>query len=67
MFNDELMLDNISRPQLVAMCRYMGVQHYGNDNLLRFQLRNRVRQLKKDDQVGIVKPVDENCCVIYFI
>nr|CCA15173.1 LETM1 and EFhand domaincontaining protein 1 putative [Albugo laibachii Nc14] len=58
MFNDELMLDNISRPQLVAMCRYMGVQHYGNDNLLRFQLRNRLRQLKKDDQDIIWEGLD---------
>ncbi|TYZ64986.1 hypothetical protein PybrP1_005778 [[Pythium] brassicae (nom. inval.)] len=58
LFNDELMLDNISRPQLVAMCRYMGVQHYGNDNLLRFQLRNKVRQLKKDDQDIIWEGLD---------
>ncbi|TMW64816.1 hypothetical protein Poli38472_008983 [Pythium oligandrum] len=58
LFNDELMLDNISRPQLVAMCRYMGVQPYGNDNFLRFQLRNRVRQLKKDDQDIIWEGLD---------
>ncbi|KAG7402085.1 hypothetical protein PHYBOEH_007299 [Phytophthora boehmeriae] len=58
MFNDELMLDNISRPQLVGMCRFMGVQHYGNDNLLRFQLRNRIRQLKKDDQDIIWEGLD---------
>ncbi|KAE8992418.1 hypothetical protein PF011_g17557 [Phytophthora fragariae] len=58
LFNDELMLDNISRPQLVGMCRYMGVQHYGNDNLLRFQLRNRIRQLKKDDQDIIWEGLD---------
>ncbi|DAZ95608.1 TPA: hypothetical protein N0F65_000091 [Lagenidium giganteum] len=58
MFNDELMLDNVSRPQLVAMCRYMGVQHYGNDNFLRFQLRNRIRQLKKDDQDIIWEGLD---------
>lgn len=58
LFNDELMLDNVSRPQLVAMCRYMNVQHYGNDNFLRFQLRNRVRQLKKDDQDIIWEGLD---------
>lgn len=50
LFNDELMLDNISRPQLVGMCRFMGMQPYGNDNFLRFQLRNKIRQLKSDDQ-----------------
>ncbi|KAF1777746.1 Letm1 ribosome-binding domain [Phytophthora cactorum] len=58
LFSDELMLDNISRPQLVGMCRFMGVQPYGNDNLLRFQLRNRIRQLKKDDQDIIWEGLD---------
>ncbi|CAK4070896.1 unnamed protein product [Aphanomyces euteiches] len=50
LFNDEITLDNISRPQLVGMCRYMGVNPYGNDNLLRFQLRMKIAALKKDDQ-----------------
>ena len=44
------MLDNISRPQLVGMCRFMGLPPYGNDNFLRFQLRNKIRSLKSDDQ-----------------
>ncbi|KAF0714362.1 hypothetical protein AaE_011591, partial [Aphanomyces astaci] len=50
LFNDEITLDNISRPQLVGMCRYMGVNPYGNDNFLRFQLRMKIAALKKDDQ-----------------
>ena len=58
LFNDELMLDNISRPQLVGMCRFMGLQPYGNDNFLRFQLRNKIRQLKKDDQEIIWEGLD---------
>ncbi|RQM26375.1 hypothetical protein B5M09_007957 [Aphanomyces astaci] len=53
LFNDEITLDNISRPQLVGMCRYMGVNPYGNDNFLRFQLRMKIAALKKDDQVAI--------------
>ncbi|RHY28787.1 hypothetical protein DYB32_005707 [Aphanomyces invadans] len=53
LFNDEITLDNISRPQLVGMCRYMGVNPYGNDNFLRFQLRMKIAALKKDDQVGL--------------
>ena len=52
LFRDELMLDNISRPQLVGMCRYMGLQPFGSDNFLRFQLRNKIRKLQKDDQVS---------------
>ncbi|OQR86782.1 LETM1 and EF-hand domain-containing protein 1 [Achlya hypogyna] len=58
LFNDEVTLDNISRPQLVGMCRYMGVNPYGNDNFLRFQLRMKIRALKKDDQEIIWEGLD---------
>ncbi|KAF0692329.1 Aste57867_16586 [Aphanomyces stellatus] len=58
LFNDEVTLDNISRPQLVGMCRYMGVNPYGNDNFLRFQLRMKIAALKKDDQQIIWEGLD---------
>ncbi|OQS07764.1 LETM1 and EF-hand domain-containing protein 1, partial [Thraustotheca clavata] len=58
LFNDEVTLDNISRPQLVGMCRYMNVNPYGNDNFLRFQLRMKIRALKKDDQEIIWEGLD---------
>ncbi|KAI7901415.1 LETM1-like protein-domain-containing protein [Cokeromyces recurvatus] len=50
-FEDELTLDNLSRPQLVSMCRYMNINAFGTDNFLRFQIRNRMRQIKADDRV----------------
>ena len=43
-------LDNMGRMQLINMCKYMGLAPYGNDNLLRFQLRHRIRLLRDDDQ-----------------
>ncbi|KAI8981888.1 LETM1-like protein-domain-containing protein [Mycotypha africana] len=49
-FEDELTLDNLSRPQLVSMCRYMNINAFGTDNFLRFQIRNRMRQIKADDK-----------------
>lgn len=58
LFNDELMLDNVSRPQLVGMSRFMGLQPYGNDHFLRFQLRSKIRDLKKDDQQIIWEGLD---------
>ncbi|CAO3676141.1 unnamed protein product [Rhizopus stolonifer] len=48
-FEDELTLDNLSRPQLVSICRYMNINAFGTDNFLRFQIRNRMRQIKIDD------------------
>ena len=50
-FKDDLTLDNLSRPQLVAMCRYLGLNTFGTDNLLRYHIRRRMRQMKRDDKV----------------
>lgn len=49
LFNDEITIDGAARPQLVAMCKYMGLSTYGNDPLLRFKLRSRLNTIKKDD------------------
>lgn len=51
LFNDELTLDNISRPRLVNMCKYMGMLPYGTDAYLRFMLRKRLQQIKNDDRL----------------
>ncbi|KAL8104485.1 uncharacterized protein LOC141677624 [Apium graveolens] len=51
LFNDELTLDNISRPRLVNMCKYMGITPYGTDAYLRFMLRKRLKSIKKDDKL----------------
>ena len=50
LFKDELTLANIARPQLVTMCRYMGLQPFGADTFLRFQLRTKLRSIKEDDR-----------------
>ncbi|KAF2281252.1 MRS7 family protein [Westerdykella ornata] len=49
-FKDDLTLDNLSRPQLVAICRYMNMTSFGTDNFLRYQIRVRMRQIKRDDR-----------------
>ncbi|KAK3138611.1 hypothetical protein QOZ80_5AG0371070 [Eleusine coracana subsp. coracana] len=51
LFNDELTLDNMSRPRLVSMCKYMGVQPFGTDNYLRFMLRKKLQDIKNDDKM----------------
>lgn len=50
LFQDELTLANISRPQLVSMCQYMNLPPYGADMFLRFQLRTKLRAIKEDDR-----------------
>lgn len=48
-FNDELTIDGAVRPQLVAMCKFLGISSYGHDIFLRFKLRSRLNAIKKDD------------------
>jgi len=50
-FKDELTLDNLKRSQIQAMCRFLEIVPYGPTQLLRYQLRNFVAQLKTDDRM----------------
>ncbi|XP_010526720.1 PREDICTED: LETM1 and EF-hand domain-containing protein 1, mitochondrial [Tarenaya hassleriana] len=58
LFNDELTLDNISRPRLVSMCKYMGISPFGTDSYLRYMLRKRLRRIKDDDKLIQAEGID---------
>ncbi|XP_062169604.1 uncharacterized protein LOC133875471 [Alnus glutinosa] len=56
LFNDELTLDNISRPRLLSMCKYMGIdtklfKFTFTDAYLRYMLRKRLQRIKADDRL----------------
>lgn len=57
-FRDDMTLDNLSRPQLVSMCRYMNLNTFGTDMMLRYQIRHRMRQIKRDDKAISFEGVD---------
>ncbi|KAI9823691.1 MAG: hypothetical protein M1826_007660 [Phylliscum demangeonii] len=57
-FKDDLTLDNLSRPQLVGMARYMNLNTFGTDMMLRYQIRHRMRQIKRDDRAISFEGVD---------
>ncbi|EXJ63527.1 uncharacterized protein A1O5_11288 [Cladophialophora psammophila CBS 110553] len=57
-FKDDLTLDNLSRPQLVGMCKYMNLNTFGTDAMLRYQIRHRMRQIKRDDKAISFEGVD---------
>ncbi|KAJ8113188.1 hypothetical protein ONZ43_g5210 [Nemania bipapillata] len=57
-FKDDLTLDNLSRPQLVSMCRYLNLNTFGTDTMLRYQIRHRMRQIKRDDKAISFEGVD---------
>lgn len=51
LFDDDLTLDNLTRPQLVSMCRYMQINAFGTDNYLRYQVRHKLNRIKRDDMI----------------
>lgn len=51
LFEDEITLDSLTRPQLIALCRVLELSTIGPNNLLRFQLRMKLRSLAADDKV----------------
>ncbi|KAG0124333.1 LETM1-like protein-domain-containing protein [Tuber indicum] len=57
-FRDDVTLDNLSRPQLVAMCRYMNLNTFGTDAMLRYNIRHKMRQIKRDDRAISYEGVD---------
>lgn len=57
-FKDDLTLDNLSRPQLVGIAKYMNLTTFGTDMMLRYQIRHRMRQIKRDDRAISFEGVD---------
>lgn len=51
LFEDEITLDSLSHEQLVACCKVLEVNTLGTSNLLRFQLRMKLRNLAADDRM----------------
>jgi LETM1 and EF-hand domain-containing protein 1 len=51
LFEDEITLDSLDRQQLLALCRVLEVGTIGTTNLLRFQLRMKLRNLAADDRM----------------
>lgn len=50
MFKNDQVLDNLSRPQLLAMAKYMSLRPFGTDTILRYQIRHRLLTIIKDDK-----------------
>lgn len=57
-FEDEITLDSLSRQQLTALCRVLDINPMGTTNLLRFQIRMRLRSLAADDKMIMKEGID---------
>ncbi|CAI0459950.1 unnamed protein product [Linum tenue] len=51
LFNYDLALDYISRARLANMCMFMGIRPFGTSSYLRFKLRRRLQNIRKDDRM----------------
>ncbi|CCF57785.1 hypothetical protein KAFR_0D01390 [Kazachstania africana CBS 2517] len=51
MFKSDIVLDNLSRPQLTAMSKFMSLRPFGADNMLRYQIRSKLKSMMNDDKV----------------
>ncbi|SCU80128.1 LADA_0B05204g1_1 [Lachancea dasiensis] len=49
LFTDDTVLDNVTRPYLVALAKYVNLQPFGTDVMLRYRIRYKMLELKKDD------------------
>jgi len=51
LFENKSTLDNLDRPQLVALCKLIGISSIGPDYYLRFTLHLKLRHLQADDKL----------------
>lgn len=49
LFENEITLDHLSKPQLSALCKSIGLPGVGTNSFLIFQLKMKLRQLRADD------------------
>jgi LETM1 and EF-hand domain-containing protein 1 len=61
LFENELTLNNLSRQQLIALCQILDVSTLANippNDILRFQLKMKIRNLEADDKMILKEGVD---------
>eukprot|EP00795_Rhopilema_esculentum_P012504 gene12504-3189_t len=51
LFEDEITLENLTHPQLKALCRLLMMSAVGTSNYLRFTLKMKLQELKADDKL----------------
>ena len=57
LFDDEMALDNAQLHILSNMCRYMQLNTFGTETMLRSRLYAKIRDIRKEDQVKILNRI----------
>ena len=58
LFENKSTLDHLDRPQLVALCKILGISSIGPDYYLRFTLHVKLRKLEADDKLILSEGID---------
>ncbi|GMK57058.1 hypothetical protein CspeluHIS016_0308980 [Cutaneotrichosporon spelunceum] len=58
LFDSEITLDNLTRAQLVSICKYMNINAFGTDTFLKHQIRSRLEKIRVDDMMIHAEGVD---------
>ncbi|KAG0047052.1 hypothetical protein BGZ83_007795 [Gryganskiella cystojenkinii] len=58
LFSNQMTLENLTRPQLVCMTRYMNLNAFGTDTFLRYQIRTQMNSIKNDDKLIMAEGVE---------
>ncbi|CAI6355080.1 unnamed protein product [Macrosiphum euphorbiae] len=58
LFKDEITLDSLPRPQLVALCRVLELKPIGTSSVLKYMLTLKLRSLTVDDRIIQKEGVD---------
>lgn len=59
LFKDDTVLDNVTRSYLVALAKYINLRPFGTDVMLRYRIRYKMLELKKDDLSIYYEGVDQ--------
>lgn len=57
-FKSDITLDNMNRSHLVAMCRHLSLPAFGPVDILRYQLRSKIKDIIEDDRLILWEGVD---------
>lgn len=58
LFKDDTVLDNLQRPQLVAVSKYINTSPIGTNQMLRFRIRYKLLKIKQDDKAIDYEGID---------
>ena len=58
LFKSDITLDNMNRKHLVSMCNHLSIPTFGSAEILRYQLRSKIKDIVEDDRMILWEGID---------